>query len=46
MGQIGIFEILVILFIVLLIFGAKKIPEIAKSLGEAIKEFKKASKKD
>jgi len=35
-------ELLIILLIVLLIFGAGKIPQIAKSLGEGIKEFKKS----
>jgi sec-independent protein translocase protein TatA len=42
MGRIGLPELLVILVIVLLIFGAGKIPQIAKSLGDGIKEFKKA----
>jgi len=42
MGRIGLPELLVILVIVLLIFGAGKIPQIAKSLGEGIKEFKKS----
>ena len=35
--------VLVILIIVVLLFGAKKIPELAKGLGTGIKEFKKAS---
>ena len=43
MGPIGIQELLVILIIVVLLFGAKKIPELAKGLGTGIKEFKKAS---
>ncbi|MBN1479971.1 twin-arginine translocase TatA/TatE family subunit [candidate division KSB1 bacterium] len=38
----GIQELLVILFVVLLIFGGKKLPELAKGLGKGIKEFKKA----
>lgn len=42
MGKIGLPELLVILFIVLLLFGAGKIPSIAKSLAEGMKEFKKA----
>jgi len=42
MGRIGFPELLVILFIVLLLFGANKIPEIARSLAKGIKEFKKA----
>jgi len=37
-------ELIVILLIILLLFGAKKLPEIARSLGKAIKEFKKAGK--
>ena len=36
-------EILLILFIILLLFGAKKLPELAKGLGKGINEFKKAS---
>jgi len=36
-------EILGILVIVLVLFGAKKIPDLAKGLGQGIKEFKKAS---
>ena len=36
-------EIILILFIILLLFGAKKLPELAKGLGKGIKEFKKAS---
>ncbi len=36
-------EILLILGIVILLFGAKKIPELAKGLGQGIREFKKAS---
>ncbi|MBN1308579.1 MAG: twin-arginine translocase TatA/TatE family subunit [Chitinispirillaceae bacterium] len=43
MGPIGIQELLIILIIVILLFGAKKIPELAKGLGTGIKEFKKAS---
>jgi|TARA_B100001996_G_scaffold244889_1_gene189615 sec-independent protein translocase protein TatA len=37
-------EIVITLVIVLLLFGGKKIPELAKGLGKGIKEFKKASK--
>lgn len=37
-------EIVAILAVVLLLFGAKKLPELAKGLGSGIKEFKKASR--
>jgi len=36
-------EIFIILIIVLLLFGAKKIPELARGLGKGMKEFKKAT---
>jgi sec-independent protein translocase protein TatA len=36
-------EIILILAIVLILFGAKKLPELAKGLGQGIKEFKKAT---
>lgn len=46
MGNIGITEILLILFILIFLFGGKKIPEIAKGLAEGIKSFKKGLKGD
>ena len=39
-------EIIVILFVVLLLFGGRKIPELMKGLGSGIKEFKKATKEE
>ena len=39
--NLGFWEILLILVVVMLIFGAKKIPEIARSLGKSAGEFKK-----
>ena len=42
--SIGVTEWLIIALIVVLLFGGKKIPELFKGLGEAIREFKKASK--
>ena len=42
----GTSEIIVILVIVLLMFGGKKIPELMKGLGQGVKEFKDASKGD
>ncbi len=40
-GNFGFGEILIILVIILLLFGAKRIPEIAGSLGKGINEFKR-----
>ncbi len=40
--MIGSGELIVILCIVLLLFGGKKLPEVARSLGKGIREFKKA----
>ena len=42
MGMPGIWELVVIFFIVLLVFGAGKIPKIAKDIGSGIREFKKS----
>lgn len=44
MFGIGMPELIVILLIILLVFGAAKLPEIGKALGRAIKEFKNAGK--
>lgn len=44
MGNIGTQELVIILVIVLLLFGARRIPEIARSMGQGIREFKKAAK--
>jgi len=41
-GTIGWQEILLILVIVLLLFGARRLPEVGQALGKGIKEFKKA----
>ncbi len=41
-GNLGFTEILVIAGVVLLIFGPKRLPELAKGLGKGIREFKKA----
>jgi sec-independent protein translocase protein TatA len=43
MGDIGTPELLIILAVVVLIFGGAKLPQLARSLGEAQKEFRKAS---
>ena len=42
-GGLGPWELVLIFLVVLLIFGAKRIPEIAQGLGKGIKEFKKAA---
>lgn len=44
--SIGTTEWIIIAFIILLLFGGKKIPEFFKGLAEAVKEFKLASKED
>lgn len=46
MRQIGIPELLIILVVFVLLFGGKKLPELAKGLGEGIKNFKHALKED
>jgi len=43
MPTIGFWELILILLIVLLVFGAAKLPEIGRALGKAIREFKSAS---
>lgn len=44
-GRIGPMELILILVIALIIFGPKKLPEIGKAIGNAIREFKKHSSK-
>jgi sec-independent protein translocase protein TatA len=46
MGKIGMTEIILILVVVVLLFGGRKIPELMKGIGQGMKEFKKASKFD
>ena len=43
-GGLGWQEILVVLLIVLLLFGAKRLPDLARSLGQGIREFRKSVK--
>jgi len=45
-SNIGLPEILIIMFVLVLLFGAKKIPELAQGIGKGMKEFKKAMKDD
>ena len=44
MGRLGPTEIILIVAVILLMFGGKKIPELMKGLGKGMKEFKDASK--
>ena len=44
MGPIGLPELVIILVIVILIFGPKKIPDLARSVGQAIRGFKESTK--
>lgn len=46
MGQIGIPELLLILAILALIFGANRLPDLGRSLGKALRGFKDATKGD
>ncbi|WP_121020631.1 twin-arginine translocase TatA/TatE family subunit [Helicobacter vulpis] len=45
-GFTSVWHWLIVLFVIVLLFGAKKIPELAKGLGSGIKNFKKAIKED
>ena len=45
-GKIGLPELLILLAIVFFLFGAKRLPEIGKGIGEGIKNFKGAMKKE
>ncbi len=44
MGNLGATEIILIVLVILVFFGAKKIPELAQGLGKGIREFKKATR--
>ncbi|HTY11165.1 MAG TPA: twin-arginine translocase TatA/TatE family subunit [Bacteroidota bacterium] len=44
MGNLGAPELILILLVILIFFGAKKIPEIAQGFGKGVREFRKASK--
>ncbi len=44
MGNLGATEILLIFLVIVIFFGAKKIPELAQGLGKGIREFKKAAR--
>ena len=44
LGMLGYTEVILILVVGMILFGAKKIPELARGLGSGIKEFKKATR--
>jgi sec-independent protein translocase protein TatA len=44
LGTVGPTELIIVLTIILLLFGAKRIPELAKGLGSGIREFKKGTR--
>jgi len=46
MGNFGATEIILIILVIVLLFGGRKIPELMKGIGQGMKEFKKASKVD
>ncbi len=46
MGSIGMQELMIILVIVLIVFGAGKLPQIGENLGKAIRNFKKSTETD
>lgn len=45
-GSLGLPELLIILFIIVLIFGANRLPSLAKGLGSSVKNFKEGMKDD
>lgn len=46
LGEFGPTEIILVLAVILLLFGGKKIPELMKGLGSGVREFKNAAKDD
>ena len=46
LGFVGPWQIVIILVVVVLLFGGRKIPELMKGIGQGMKEFKKATKND
>ena len=46
LGEVGPMQIILVLAVILLLFGGKKIPELMRGLGSGVKEFKNAAKDD
>ena len=46
LGEFGPMQIILVLAVILLLFGGKKIPELMRGLGSGVKEFKNASKEE
>ncbi len=46
LGIVGIWQIAIVILVIVLLFGAKRIPELMKGIGQGIKEFKNAVKDD
>lgn len=44
MGSIGPWQVILIVLVVLILFGGKKLPELMKGLGQGVREFKDATK--
>lgn len=44
LGGLSVWELLLIVLVILLLFGAKRLPELAQGLGKGIREFKRAMK--
>ena len=46
LGFVGPWQVVIILIVVVLLFGGRKIPELMKGIGQGMKEFKKATKEE
>ena len=46
MGSLSLWHWIIVILVIVLLFGAKKIPDLAKGLGQGLREFKKALKED
>ena len=46
MGRLGLPELVVIIFLIILIFGASRLPEIGRGIGKGIRNFKDATRED